>query len=181
MFTNNKALTLIELLVVVLIIGILAAIAVPKYQLAVDKTHLANLQAQVKSIKSAFENYYLATGQYPNSFDKIDIGFSSSFQKKTLGSREFYIFPDSYCGIGPGGVGSGTGPIVYCGMNDYSFAYHYDYDEKQYICVAANENDRAQRVCKSLKNRQGPSGYDLLTTTGYKNNNGKKYTYYFLE
>ena len=176
----NKAFTLVELLVVVLIIGILAAIAVPQYQLAVDKTHLSKLQIQVKSIKSAFESYYLAHNEYPSSFATLDIDFPSTLQKKSYSDTEFYIFPDYYCGIGKGNTGSG--PIIYCGMNDYSFAYHYDYNLKYNICVAANENERAQRVCKSLKYKRSSSGWDLITPYPYYyNNNGKKYTYYFLE
>ena len=47
------AFTLIELLVVVLIIGILAAVAVPQYQLAVDKSKFASNMPLLDSLESA--------------------------------------------------------------------------------------------------------------------------------
>ncbi len=50
---NKKAFTLLELLVVVLIIGILAAIALPKYQLVVDKARYAKMMDFTKAIAEA--------------------------------------------------------------------------------------------------------------------------------
>ncbi len=70
---SNKAFTLIELLVVVLIIGILAAIAVPQYQKAVLKSRASRIIPVVKSLGQAQESYYLANGNYADSFDKLDI------------------------------------------------------------------------------------------------------------
>ena len=70
---NNKAFTLVELLVVVLIIGILAAIAVPQYQLAVAKSRFSTIKGLVKSIVSAQEAYYLANGDYTINAEDLDI------------------------------------------------------------------------------------------------------------
>ena len=70
---NNQAFTLIELLVVVLIIGILAAVALPQYQKAVEKSRAVQAITLLKSIYNAAKAYQLANGEWPTSVDELAV------------------------------------------------------------------------------------------------------------
>ncbi len=65
-----------ELLVVVLIIGILAAIALPKYRKAVVKAEAKQLILNVKALAEAQQRFYLTNNRYADSFGELDIDFS---------------------------------------------------------------------------------------------------------
>ena len=72
--------TLIELLVVVLIIGILAAIAVPQYQKAVLKARASEALVQGKALLAAEQAYVLSNGAMTMDLDALDVTLPENFQ-----------------------------------------------------------------------------------------------------
>ncbi len=55
---NRKGFTLIELLIVVVIIGILAAIAIPKFANTKEKAYVAAMKSDLRNLVSAQESYF---------------------------------------------------------------------------------------------------------------------------
>ncbi len=62
-----KGFTLIELLIVVVIIGILAAIAIPKFANTKEKAYVAAMKADLRNLVTAEEAYYGDNTTYTNS------------------------------------------------------------------------------------------------------------------
>ncbi len=162
--------TLIELLVVVLIIGILAAVALPQYKLAVVKSRLAAIRPLLTSVKQAEEAYYMANGAYTNDWDVLGVDLSAckvilysngvtndvrqcdnSFLIDPLNGTSIALHA-AYC---PDFVSSGnlTGNGIYSNCKTASdFEYkvwltHSDYPDK-IECIG--RTDLGQKICRSL-------------------------------
>jgi prepilin-type N-terminal cleavage/methylation domain-containing protein len=70
---KREGFTLIELLVVVLIIGILAAMGVPQYFKAVERSRVAEANNIFANVKATEERYYSRKLTYTNNWDDLDI------------------------------------------------------------------------------------------------------------
>ncbi|MGI9625631.1 MAG: type IV pilin protein [Longimicrobiales bacterium] len=73
---DRKGFTLIELLIVVVIIGILAAIAIPKFSATREKAYFAAMKSDMKNLASQQEIYYSTNYTYSGS--ETNLGFVES-------------------------------------------------------------------------------------------------------
>lgn len=70
MTKKQKGFTLVELMIVVAIIGVLAAVAIPKFADMLEKSREGATKGNLSAIKSAVSNYYAdQQGVYPNTLD----------------------------------------------------------------------------------------------------------------
>ena len=145
--------TLIELLVVVLIIGILSAVALPQYTLAVEKTRAAEAMVHLKAIQQAADLCALAN---PGAD-----GDSSLCRYMTLGLNiPGVVFEEA------GDYGTGKyfeyncdnpdcrGPYVHRENSAYDYWIQFRdhaYDQKN---TCYGDNEKGQRLCKALGGRQ---------------------------
>ena len=70
---NNKGFTLIELLVVVLIIGILAAMAMPQYFKAMERSRMTEAVTLLANIAQAQQRKYMQINAYAKNYSGLDV------------------------------------------------------------------------------------------------------------
>ncbi len=126
---KNQAFTLIELLVVVLIIGILAAIAVPQYQKAVDKSRLSEIIGVMKHIKDMQEVYFLANGNYASNCKELGVdinGYSLDDNNNLIETDKKYFIS---CHWYTPKVSAQLRTNVPSGYNLMAIEWNYDHSE----------------------------------------------------
>ena len=139
--------TLIELLVVVLIIGILASIALPQYQKAVDKAHAMEAVVQGRALQNALLLYYQNTGNtYTEDFEVLDWTLPDNLQWFWSGNHYETAALKS---------GSRFEVALWGGGNSYGL-----------FCKVGANNKRGDKVCKQLgsfsHSNSGGTNYYLI-------------------
>ena len=69
--SQRRGFTLIELLIVVVIIGILAAMAIPKFNATKGKAHFAGMRSDLRNLTTAEEAYFYDHTKYTTSLDSM--------------------------------------------------------------------------------------------------------------
>ena len=75
---NRKGFTLIELLIVVVIIGILAAIAIPKFANTKGKAYVTAMKSDLRNLVSAQESFFSDSAKYTTDLTAAGLNFKSS-------------------------------------------------------------------------------------------------------
>lgn len=73
---SRQGFTLIELIIVVVVIGVLAAIAVPKFFLTRERAYRSSMKADLRSLSTVQEIYHVANFTYSNSLVTLEMATS---------------------------------------------------------------------------------------------------------
>ena len=157
MIKTNKGFTLIELLVVVLIIGILAAMAMPQYFKAVERSRMTEADTLLGSIAQAQRRKFLQTNKFVTNYKALDVSpkgaNGSTYYTKGAGGNGFTVAltgTDFTGGYATATRSAGSGTLQY----QYRLERYYQGDNV--TCVGTNT--AGQELCADFCGIDSPTG-----------------------
>ena len=160
---KENGFTLIELLVVVLIMGILAAVALPQYRISVLKSRVAALIPAVAAMKQAAEVYYLEHGEYADTMSAYDVSFPNCENPEASKCSTYDgIWFDIGSNIRFCSTEGGVDDVI--GMRDgvmYGKCLTHSENPNITFCAAKQANEMAKKVCQKM------GGTEDVTQRGY--------------
>ena len=170
---NKSGFTLIEMLVVVLIIGILAGIALPQYQMAVTKARVASILPLMRRWYDGLAEYKLRTGsylteegEYPDGAD-LGANWPSDWLDGECGDRgdcsnDIWGCDTNF--LDDGSVGCTYNSLFQIRMNQPDGFDYCGGNQGKIICVPYT-ND-GEKICKSLGKPSGTENGRQCTQIG---------------
>ena len=165
-FINNttaSGFTLIELLVVVLIIGILAAVALPQYQKATDKARFLQVMTVGEKISQAQMLYYLENGRFADTAEEVNANVPAGYTPQPFAGNEgVLVYKDFYCHTNSSG-------LVFCWFKNPTVGFRTNTPintqttkyRKCILCRSSNSTPtrlaRAESICQAVSRQSLPT------------------------